>query len=220
MKKFGLFVFAIVTPCAVLAQVDNVAAIPPSPAPVIAPIQPVGNGSAVLRTGTPVILKLSEELTTKDKKLKINQRFQMEVAENVLVDGIVVIPAGSPAVGEITDVRNKGMWGKSGKFSAQILYVTVNGRQIRMSGVFDNKGTAGGIGAVAVSAVIFAPAGFFISGTNAKLPIGTPLKGFIGEDVPLSFAAQQPAPMIVPAAQPLGVAVSPPVASITDAPTP
>ena len=78
-----------------------------------------------------------------------------------------------------------------------------------MSGVFDNKGTAGGVGAVAVSAIVFLPAGFFISGTNAKLPIGTPLKGFINEDVQLSFASQSATPMQVAAPAPLPVSVTP-----------
>lgn len=32
-------------------------------------------------------------------------------------------------------------------------------RQIRLSGTFDNKGKAGGVGAVATSAIVFAPAG-------------------------------------------------------------
>ena len=217
MKQILILSAAIVLPCAAFGQVP-VNPIAPAPAPIMA-IQPVSNGYAVLRTGTPVILKLAEELTTKDKKLKSNQHFQMQVAEDVIVDGVVVIPAGTPAVGEITDVRNKGMWGKSGRFAGQILYLTVNGRQIRMNGVFDSKGTAGGIGAVAVSAIVFAPAGFFISGTNAKMPIGTPLKGFIGEDVQLSFAAQAAVPMLVAAPAPLPVqtapAAPPPVTAIS-----
>ena len=80
-----------------------------------------------------------------------------------------MIPVGSPAMGEITDVRNKGMWGKSGHLAARILYVTVNGRQIRLSGAFDDKGVAGGVGAVAVSAIVFLPAGFFMTGTSARV---------------------------------------------------
>ena len=209
MKRILAFAAALAVPCAAFGQAP-VSPMPVAPAPIMA-IQPATNGYAVLRTGTPVILKLNEELTTKDKKLKTNQHFQMEVAEDVVVDGVVVIPIGTPAVGEITDVRNKGMWGKSGRFAGQILYLTVNGRQIRMNGVFDNKGTAGGIGAVAVSAIVFLPAGFFISGTNAKLPIGTPLKGFIGEDVQLSFAAQPAAPLLVAAPAPMPVAAAPAV---------
>lgn len=166
-------------------------------APVAAPIAAPATTNAVLRTGTPVPLKLSEELTTKGKKLRVGQRFRMETAEPVIVQGVTVIPVGSPAVGEITDARNKGMWGKSGHLAGRILYVTVNGRQIRLSGAFDDKGVAGGIGAVAVSAIVFLPAGFFMTGTSAILPLGTAVKGFVDEDVPLAIAAAAPAPLAV-----------------------
>jgi hypothetical protein len=100
-------------------------------------------------------------------------------------------------VGEITDVRNTGMWGKSGHLAARLLYVTVNGRQIRLSGAFDDKGVAGGVGAVAVSALVFLPAGFFMTGTSARVPMGTVVKGFIDEDVPLAIPAAAQAPLVV-----------------------
>jgi hypothetical protein len=166
---------------------------PPPAAPIAAP----ATTNAILRTGTPVPLKLSEELTTKGKKLRVGQRFRMEVSENVIVQGVTVIPVGSPAVGEITDVRNKGMWGKSGHLGARILYVTVNGRQIRLSGAFDDKGVAGGVGAVAVSALVFLPAGFFMTGTSALIPVGASVKGFVDEDVPLNIAAAALPPLAV-----------------------
>ncbi len=179
----------------------------PISTPVTAPIAAPATTNAVLRTGTELPLKLSEELTTAGKKLRVGQRFRMETAEPVIVQGITVIPIGSPAVGEITDVRNKGMWGKSGHLAGRILYVTVNGRQIRLSGAFDDKGVAGGIGAVAVAALVFLPAGFFMTGTSAMLPAGTVVKGFIDEDVPLAIAAATPPPLIVGApATPLAVA--------------
>ena len=170
--------------------------------------------SAILRVGTEVPLRLTQELTTKGKQLRVGDRFHLETSEPVLVQGVNVIPVGSPAVGEITDIRNKGMWGKSGHLAARILYVTVNGRQIRLSGAFDDKGIAGGIGAVAVSAIVFLPAGFFMTGTSAKVPTGSIVKSFVDEDVPLSMpvAAQAPmqvggaaAPMTVSAAAPAQV---------------
>lgn len=147
--------------------------------PIAAPV----TTGAVLRTGTEVPLKLSEMLTTKGKVLKAGQRVHLEVAEPVLVNGVVVIPAGSPAMGEITEVRNKGMWGKSGHFAGRVLYTTVNGRQLRLTGVFDDKGTAGGVGAVAASAVLIPVAGFFMTGTSANIPAGAPVAGFLDEDV-------------------------------------
>ena len=94
------------------------------------------------------------------------------------------------------------MWGKSGRLVARLLYVTVNGRQIRLTGAFDDKGIAGGIGAVAVSAVVFLPAGFFMTGTSAKVPMGTVVKGFIDEDVPLTIAAETVAPLTISASAP------------------
>jgi hypothetical protein len=95
--------------------------------------------------------------------------------------------------------------GKSGHFGARILSVTANGRQIRLSGAFDDKGKAGGVGAVAVSTLIFLPAGFFMTGTSAQLPVGTPVKGFIDEDVQLALAAAAPAPMVVAVPAPVVV---------------
>ncbi len=180
----------------------------------VAPISAPTTNAAILRIGTPVPLRLSEELTTKGKKLRVGQRFHMETAEPVIVQGVTVIPVGSPAMGEITDVRNKGMWGKSGHLAGRILYVTVNGRQIRLSGAFDDKGVAGGVGAVAVSALVFLPAGFFMTGTSAVIPAGASVKGFIDEDVPLNIAAAAPAPLTVGApAAPMTVSATPATAT-------
>ncbi len=175
-----------------------------------APIAAPAMTSAVLRVGTEIPLRLDQELTTKGKQLRVGDRFHLETSEPVMVQGVNVIPVGSPAVGEITDVRNKGMWGKSGHLAARILYVTVNGRQIHLSGTFDDKGVAGGIGAVAVSAIVFAPAGFFMTGTSARVPAGTIVKSFVDEDVPLAMPVAAMAPMQVGApAAPMQVSAAP-----------
>src|SRR4051794_7835112 len=164
-----------------------------------APIAAPAMTTALLRVGTEVPLRLSQELTTQGKKLRVGDRFHLETSEPVMVQGVNVIPVGSPAMGEITDVRNKGMWGKSGHLAARVLYVTVNGRQIRLSGAFDDKGVAGGVGAVAVSAIVFLPAGFFMTGTSAKVSTGTVIKSFVDEDVPLAMATAVQAPLAVSA---------------------
>ena len=201
----AISLFALAVAVAAQAAAPQAVVQPPAPA---APIAAPAVTSAILRVGTEVPLRLSEELTTKGKKLRVGDRFHLETSEPVMVQGVNVIPVGSPAVGEITDIRNKGMWGKSGHLAARILYVTVNGRQIRLSGTFDDKGVAGGVGAVTVSALVFLPAGFFMTGTSARVPAGSIIKSFTDEDVPLAMpvAAQAPmqvgapaAPMTVPA---------------------
>lgn len=187
IKNVGALAGALLLSVPVTAQMAT--------APITAPI----TNSAVLRTGTEVPLRLSEELTTKGKKLRVGQRVHLETSEPVIVQGVTVIPVGSPAMGEITDVKNKGMWGKSGHLGARVLYVTVNGRQIRLSGAFDDKGTAGTAGVVG-AAVLLPIAGFFVTGTSATVPAGTVVKGFLDEDVPLAMAAAGPEPLVVGAA--------------------
>jgi len=177
-----------------LAQAPPVSGAPAIAAPV--------TDRAILRTGTSIPLRLLEDLTTKGKNLRVGQRIRMETAEAVIVQGVTVIAVGSPAVGEITDVVNKGMWGKSGRLAGRVLSLTVNGRQIRLSGAFDDKGIAGGVGAVAVSAIVFLPAGFFMTGTSARLPLGTVVTGFVDEDVALEFAAASARPLAVAVAAP------------------
>jgi hypothetical protein len=49
--------------------------------------------SAVLRVGTEVPLRLTQELTTKGKQLRVGDRFHLETSEPVLVQGVNVIPA-------------------------------------------------------------------------------------------------------------------------------
>ena len=177
------------------------------PVPAVAPpvamvMAPAPSSNAVLRAGTPVSFKLLEEVTTKDKAARVGQRINLEVAAPVEVEGHMVIPAGTPAWAELTGVRNKGMWGKSGKLDAQMLFMRLNGRQIRLTGAFDDKGVTG-TGAV-VGAVLLLPiAGFFMTGTSALLPKGGTVGGFIDEDVPLAFAAVSAIPMQVPVAAPL-----------------
>lgn len=194
----------------VLAQ-PTATFVSPAPAPIQQPI----TSNAILRVGTEVPVRLLEELTTKGKKLRVGHRFRLETSEPVMVQGVVVVPVGSPAVGEITDVRNKGMWGKSGHLGARLLYVTVNGRQIRLSGSFDDKGVAGGVGAVAVSAIVFLPAGFFMTGTSARVPAGTIIKGFVDEDVPLAIQLGTPPPLAVGAAPAIATSPVPAAQSTT-----
>lgn len=164
-------------------------------------IQPASENT--LRMGTSVQLELRDALTTEGKQMRVGQSIEMAVQQPVMVSGQVVIPAGSRAVAEIATVRNKGMWGKSGGFTARVMYVEANGRQIRLNGSFNDRGETGTGGVVA--AVAFLPvAGFFVTGTSAKLAPGTHVTAFIAEDIPLAFAAPQtaapPSPTATPAA--------------------
>jgi hypothetical protein len=158
--------------------------------------QAAGN---VLRAGAPVPVALSEFLTTKGKRLKVGQRVQLEVAQDVLLNGRVVIPARSPVEGVLTEVRNKGMWGKSGGIHLHIKSVNINGTNIRLKGDMDSRGetgTAGVVGAIVVLPV----AGFFVTGTSAEMPLNMPGRAFLDQDIALAAAAAPPLAVVAPGA--------------------
>ena len=152
----------------------------------VAVVQEQATGN-VLRAGAPVAVALSEFLTTKGKRLKVGQRVQLEVAQDVLLNGRVAIPARSPVEGVLTEVRNKGMWGKSGAIHLHINSVNINGANIRLKGDMDTRGetgTAGVVGAIVVLPV----AGFFVTGTSAEMPLNMPGRAFLDQDIALAPA--------------------------------
>jgi hypothetical protein len=189
------------------------------PAPVIAPAAPQAvilapAAGSVLHAGTEVPLRMEEGLDSNDKSLRVGQQFRMSVANDVRLGNLVVIPAGSPATGEITQLRRKGMWGKSGRINARVLNVRVGDRLIRLTGNFDDKGVTGTAGVV--GAIVFIPiAGFFMTGTSAKIPAGGGVKAFLDED--LAIAMPRPAPAVAPAPAPQPVAPSAPVLTASPA---
>jgi len=213
--------FAIAALAAAQAAAPQTAIQPVAPAAVIAPSAPQAviiapPTDSVLRAGTEVPLVMSESITTNGKKLREGQRLHLAVASDVRLGTAVVIPAGSLAEGEITDVRNKGMWGKSGRIEARVLNVRVGDRLIRLTGTFDDKGVTGTAGVVA--AIAFVPiAGFFMTGTSAKIPAGSGVKAFLDEDLriaipgsaPAVIPVQAPSPATAPAAVPASAPAKP-----------
>ncbi len=209
--------------CVILAATSQPASADPLAA-VTAPVAPVQQVAVleaapvqnILRSGTEIPLVIREELTTEKKKLRVGQRFQMEVANSVEMNGVAVIPAGTPATGEITEVRNKGMWGKSGYIGARAVSLRLGDRSVRLTGTFDDKGVTGTAGVV--GAVVLIPlAGFFMTGTSAKIPMGSGTKAFLDEDLAFRTVPVQPQVINVPVAQPTAVTPTQPPA-VTPAP--
>ena len=193
----------MITRALALALVCALPATLAAQAPVVATAAPAG--TTMLRAGTAVPIRLLKGLTTEGKHLRAGDRFDIEVAEPVTLNGQTIIPVGSHGIGEVTSVRNKGMWGKSGNIEARLLYVRVADRQIRITATFNDKGVTG-TGAVVGALALVPIAGFFMTGTSAKIPLGAQVTAYLDEDVPVLLAggAAVQAPLLAqPGAQPL-----------------
>ncbi len=163
---------------------------------VAAPAAATQTAQVMLQRGTEVKLRLMQALNS--KHTKSGERFNLEVAEPVTVGGRTVIPVGTRAVGEVTNVVKKGAFGKSGKIDTQLTYVMIGDRQVRLDGRGHQAG-AGGTAAtvgVAIAAGVFSA---FVTGKSADLPVGAPMNGFVAEDVPVMVTGPAPAPVAVTA---------------------
>jgi hypothetical protein len=149
---------------------------------LVVPQQAAGD---VLRAGAPIPVVLSEYLTTKGKRLNVGQRVRLEVAQDIMVNGRLVIPARSPVEGVLTEVRNKGMWGKSGAIRLRIVSANVNGATVRLTGDMDTRGDTGTAGVVG-AAVALPIAGFFVTGTSAEMPLNMAGRAFLDQDIALA----------------------------------
>lgn len=208
MLRSYIFGFCLALPLSVAvdAQVSSEGLRPPAPAPATMPEPPVEQRQALvvggpvpsqLNRGTQFPVRLLRELTTKGKALHVGDRFDLETVDPIKLGEVTVFPSGTRVIGEIISVKNKGMWGKSGKFQARLLFMRVGNRDIRVTGQFDDRGKGGGWGAGLTSAFVFLPAGFFMTGTSATVPAGAVITAELDEDVPVVVASASPKPIEV-----------------------
>src|SRR3546814_2830795 len=83
-----------------------------------------------------------------------------------------LIPAGSPAVGEVSRVRDNGLLGRSGKLDIKVSTVRTGGMDVPVRGQRNSQGKSGTLGAVGAG-IVFLPLAVIVRGKDVKLPAGT-----------------------------------------------
>jgi hypothetical protein len=147
---------------------------------VVVPAPPQSHPDAlVVPRDTMVRLMVLNEINS--RKARPGDRFVLRVDENVTANGIVVIPVGARAWGEVTDSRQNGAVGKAGQISARLLYVEVGGRQVPLTGEDRSKGSKGG-DRVALAVIGFGIFGLFAEGAQGKLKAGHIFNGYLAGD--------------------------------------
>ena len=141
---------------------------------------------AVLPANSEVVLTMNETVSSKSHRL--GEKFSLTVAQDVKVDGAVVIPRGSRAVAQITRRTGKGGFGKSGKMDFVFRYIDHNGMRIPIEGRHHQAGegrTAATVGAVVAAGVI---GGLVVKGKNAKVEEGREFTVRTLEAIPVTVA--------------------------------
>ena len=200
----------LIVVCSMLLTALAQSSSPPTPSGQSQPANARANGPSkgfVLEDGTAVTLRLGRSLSSADAHA--GDRVDFEVAEEISVNRIVVIPKDSPASGTVITAQKKRRMGRAGKLDVTIDSVhLVDGDKATLRAVKESQGgshtgiMAGGM--VATSLIVWpaAPVFLLMHGKDATIPKGTEVTAYISGDVKLDPAKFQPAPL-VPSAPPV-----------------
>jgi hypothetical protein len=100
---------------------------------------------------------------------------RLKTADDVVVEGVIAIPKGTIAAGQIADARAKGAMGMSGRLLVRPLYLTVGSVTVRLSGAASDRASVSA-GAVIATVATALPA---FTGRSAALPAGTSVTGIV-----------------------------------------
>jgi hypothetical protein len=103
-------------------------------------------------SGTLVQVTPMQEITS--KKVEVGDKFTFQVVADVVENGTVAIPRGSQAIGEIIWKTGRAIGGKSGKFEIEFRSVSVNGKEIALTGKHRQEGRGNTVGALLGSIII------------------------------------------------------------------
>ncbi len=128
----------------------------------------------ILKAGTPVALELISSIQS--DKAKTGQMVDFRVISDIKAEGVVVIPAGTIAKGQIIDAEKSGIFGQPGELSVAIRSVTaIDGTNVPLMGTeFNDEGKD----KLAISIIggLFCLFPFFMKGGKAEMPAGTQMQ--------------------------------------------
>ena len=149
-------------------------------------ISKIPEGNAYIPKGTVLQIELAQELSS--KKSKVGDAVPLRLVENLIVNGVIVAPAGSEVKGIVTKSRKAGLLGRGGKLEFKIVSVkAINGVEIPLQYTKSERGSGDG-GAVAVVALVSIVGGIFMKGKNVVYNSGLRFDAEVTADTDLEVS--------------------------------
>lgn len=172
--------------------------------PVKLEVSSIPAGNAYIPKGTIIDVELLEELSS--KKNHVDDDVKLKTLDNIIINDVIVVPAGALVEGKVTKCTNSGLFGRAGKLEFTINSVrSINGVDIPLQ-YTDFKEAGSDDGAVAVAAVVTLIGGLFMKGKNVSFPAGTKMSAKVVADTDLNVRLDNLAEMMNPA-KPHGVVI-------------
>ncbi|MBQ8417032.1 MAG: hypothetical protein IJX10_00110 [Phascolarctobacterium sp.] len=131
------------------------------------------------------ILKVELVEGANSKTHKKNQEVEIRLTENLIINGVLIIPKGTIGTAYVYKSRKAGGFGRKGILQiAGKEFKTINNITVPLKKGLSGKGKTDG-GAVAVAAAVSLVGGLFMKGSNIDYPAGTNFEVEVRENVDL-----------------------------------
>jgi len=164
---------------------------------------PKSSKGFVLEDATPVKLRINRTVSSADAH--VGDTVDFEVLEEVLVNGVVVIPKGGLAFATVTEAQPKRRMARGGKLDINIDYARLaDEEKAALRAVQDVKGgghTGAMTGAIVATSIVFFPAAplfLFMHGKDITIPKGTEITAYVNGDMKLDIAKFTPHDIVAP----------------------
>lgn len=125
------------------------------------------------------------------KTHKKNQKVEFKTTENLIINGVVVIPKGTVGMGYVYEVQKAGGFGRKGVLRIAGKEIkTLNNVSVPLRKGLEGKGKTDG-GAVAVAAAVSLVGGLFMKGSNINYPAGTDFQVEVRDNVDLGVTPEE-----------------------------
>lgn len=146
-------------------------------------IEGVAKGHVYIPKGTKLEVELVKEMNS--KTAKEGQDVDIRLVNNLIVNGVVVIPKGTLGKAYVYKARSAGGLGRSGELQiAGREFTTINGVKVPLKQGIGGKGKTDG-GAAAVAVAVSLVGGLFMKGTNVDYPANTSFEVEVRSNVDL-----------------------------------
>ena len=125
------------------------------------------------------------------KTHKKNQQVEFKTTENLIINGVVVIPKGTVGMGYVYEVQKAGGFGRKGVLRIAGKEIkTLNNVSVPLRKGLEGKGKTDG-GAVAVAAAVSLVGGLFMKGSNINYAAGTDFQVEVRDNVDLGVTPEE-----------------------------
>lgn len=151
-----------------------------------------GTNEITVPIGTKIYCELDQRVTSKKKEFQVGDRVRVRVWRDVIIDGQVVIPRGSPVDARISMLRKSKVAGRKGKLEISADAVRLaDGRELPLSGGYGKQGK----GKMGLSVTLFALVAWpliFLKGKQAILDPGVLFDAYMDQEFRVAAQGSRP----------------------------